>query len=449
MDLVLCLVIYFLTWIARFAKRSARIGIGKYEEWTPGKKLKILLAGYNGARNTGSDVRVAAIARQLRRIFGEDQIQITVMALDPDSLKGYFDEDVVLLPFSSIYPLDLYRACCVHHAAILCEGSTLKSTFANALTLFMCEAAGIMASQGKPCIAYGADIGSMEPFLEKAARYLCRKTYFITRTESSLAALHRLKLTGHAGTDTAWQYEGAITREEADKLLYAQGWDGKKPLLGVAVIDPFCWPVRSSLWKWVKRIVTGNRNGQYDKWYFFSDSPRRRALFERYLDGVAGGIKAFLKKNDYYPVLIGMERLDETACRALAGRLGCRYALFLSGEYSGDVMTGILRRLSVLTTSRYHAAVLSMEGGCPIMAVSMDERLDGIMQELSLDREYLLKVTDSALGKKVYQSLNRAQKDRIMIRKHLLQEVAAYRKKQDEMGMFLKTYLEEGIRKNS
>ena len=79
----------------------------------------------------------------------------------------------------------------------------------------------------------------------------------------------------------------------------------------------------------------------------------------------------------------------------------------------------------------------------------MDERLDGIMQELSLDREYLLKVTDSALGKKVYQSLNRAQKDRKMIRKHLLQEVTAYSKKQDEMGMFLKSYLEEGIRKNS
>lgn len=38
-----------------------------------------------------------------------------------------------------------------------------------------------------------------------------------------------------------------------------------------------------------------------------------------------------------------------------------------------------------------------MEKGCPIVAVSMDERLDGIMQELSLDQKYLLHVTDKDL----------------------------------------------------
>ena len=30
----------------------------KYETWSPGEKLKILLVGYNGMRNTGADVRV-------------------------------------------------------------------------------------------------------------------------------------------------------------------------------------------------------------------------------------------------------------------------------------------------------------------------------------------------------------------------------------------------------
>ena len=48
---------------SRFSKILARLGIGSYEEWEPGKKLKILLVGYNGARNTGSDVRVAAIVQ--------------------------------------------------------------------------------------------------------------------------------------------------------------------------------------------------------------------------------------------------------------------------------------------------------------------------------------------------------------------------------------------------
>jgi hypothetical protein len=32
--------------------------MGKREPWQPGEKLKLLFAGYNGTRNTGSDVRV-------------------------------------------------------------------------------------------------------------------------------------------------------------------------------------------------------------------------------------------------------------------------------------------------------------------------------------------------------------------------------------------------------
>ena len=98
--------------------------------------------------------------------------------------------------------------------------------------------------------------------------------------------------------------------------------------------------------------------------------------------------------HDCFPVLIGMERLDEPAVYALADRLDRPGAVFLSGEYSAGFITGILRRLSALVTSRYHAAVLSMETGCPIVAVSMDERLDGIMRELSLDGEYLFFTTD-------------------------------------------------------
>ena len=103
MDHLLCLFIFLMTGVARFSKLLARMGIGSYEEWKPGRKLKILLVGYNGARNTGSDVRVAAIAQQIRELLGKDHVHITVMTLDAESLSGYFDEDVELLPFSSLF----------------------------------------------------------------------------------------------------------------------------------------------------------------------------------------------------------------------------------------------------------------------------------------------------------------------------------------------------------
>jgi hypothetical protein len=43
-------------------------GLG--ERWSPGEKLKLLFAGYNGTRNTGSDVRVQEMLRQIRHVLG-------------------------------------------------------------------------------------------------------------------------------------------------------------------------------------------------------------------------------------------------------------------------------------------------------------------------------------------------------------------------------------------
>ena len=361
MDRLLGWLIAIIVAFSRLTKKLARWGIGTYEEWEPGGQLKILLVGYNGARNTGADVRVAAIAKQVKALFGADQVRLSALTLDPETLKGYFDDDVNVITLSSVFPFQLYRICSQHHAAILCEGSTLKSTFANALTLFQCEAAGIMGAQGKPCIAYGSEVGQMDPFLVRAAKRMCKDTYFIARTARSLQALRELGLRGHRGTDAAWSYDRAIAPREADALLRQQGWDGKRPLLGIAVINPFCWPVRPSLPKWIRVGITGNHQGQYDKWFFFSDSPARREAYRRYLDQVAAGVRTFLDAHDFFPVIIGMERLDEKACRALREKLSGPSALFLSGTCSADILTGILHRLSSLVTSRYHAAVLSLE----------------------------------------------------------------------------------------
>lgn len=444
MDQLLCLLIYLITALSGLQARLPGRGRGAYRQWKKGEPVRLLLAGYNGARNTGSDVRAAEIARQAREVFGRGGAEITVMALDVPSLEGYFDPDVTLLPFSSLFPLDLWKACASHHALILCEGSTLKSTFANALTLFLCEAAGIMGAQGKPCIAYGSEIGRMDPYIERAARRLCRNTWFITRTEGSFASLKKLGLKGHAGTDAAWSWNREISPARTARLLEDQGWDGKKNLLGIAVIDPFCWPVRASLFRWIRGILRGDLSGQYDKWYFFSASEERSAAYGRYISSLAAAVRTFSKEHDLFPVLLGMEALDRKACLDLRSLLDAPSALFLSEENDAKVMTGILRSLSLLVTSRYHAAVLSMEGGCPITAVSMDERLDGIMKEMSLE-PYLLHTDDRDLEESLVRAMEEAVKNREEIRSLIRARLPLYKKVLSEMGSFMKTYITEGL----
>ena len=290
------------------------------------------------------------------------------------------------------------------------------------------------------------------------------RTAAIARSEDSLEALKRLGLKGHAGTDAAWFYDGAVSPAEAERLLRSRGWDGKKPLLGIAVIDPFCWPVRPSLLRWLRgtlgKAVSGQHGrgeslpgqhgrreslpGQYDRWYFFTDSPKRRKAFRRYLREVASGVNHFLERHDFYPVLIGMERLDAEACRRLREQLICPGAIFLSGEHPAGEMTGVLRRLSALVTSRYHAAVLSMENGCPIIAVSMDERLDGLMKETFTEEEFLFHTTEKALGRKIFKALEEAYSGKDEIRKQILRQVRRNREVIIRMGNFLHTYLVNG-----
>jgi len=434
-----------MVWLSGFVKPLSRLGLFRYEEWSEGKVLKILLVGYNGARNTGADARVVALTEQLQKAFGAENVQLTVMTLNKDIMKGYFDERVRLFPFSTDFFFSLIRAASSHHVALLCEGSTLTRTFADALTVFYCEAAGVMRKQGKPCIAYGSEVGHIDGWLAELCRDLCSDTYFIVRTEESLRNLHDLGLNGHVGTDTAWTFKSREGEEWAHNSLLANGWDGQKPLLGVAVINPFCWPVKPSLWRWIKAIATRDFSNQYDKMYFFSDSAERRQRFHRYLSEIAAAVNSYQREHDAFVVVLGMEKLDAEACRLFAEKMAGRNAVYTSDKCDVFQMTGLLRQLSTLVTSRYHAAVLSMEHTIPIVAISMDGRLDGVMREVQLDGHYLHHVNDAGLEQRLVESLHRADTHREEIADTIRRHLTIYKNKVDEMSAFFTTWLKSII----
>ena len=134
------------------------------QAWKPGNKLKLLFAGYNGTRNTGSDVRVEEMIRQVRRILGDQNLALSVMSQNFDLTRGYFgDARQVHLP--DVFPPFLHREVSANDGVVACEGSMFKSKFANALTTMMIGALGIAAAQNKLSIAYGAEAGEMDPML--------------------------------------------------------------------------------------------------------------------------------------------------------------------------------------------------------------------------------------------------------------------------------------------
>src|SRR5256714_12819597 len=101
---------------------KARWILGDGCAWRPGEKLKLLFAGYNGTRNTGSDVRVEEMLRQIRRILGPQNVDLSMMTFNFDRSRGYFDgTSQVRLP--DIFPPFLANEVPEHHGVVACEGS--------------------------------------------------------------------------------------------------------------------------------------------------------------------------------------------------------------------------------------------------------------------------------------------------------------------------------------
>lgn len=443
MDRLLSYIVRLVVWLSGLAKPLSRLGFCRFEAYSEGQPLKILLVGYNGARNTGADARVVALTQQLEEALRGVKTEVTVMTLNKDDMKGYFPKHVHLLPFSTVFIFSLLRACSRHHVAILCEGSTLTPTFADALCVFFCEAAGIMRRQGKPCIAYGSEVGRLDGWLAKLSSDLCRDTYFMVRTEESLHNLQNLGLKGHVGTDTAWTFQSNEGEAWARQRLMDAGWDGHQPLMGVAPINPFCWPVRPSLWRWLKALTTKDFSLQYDKLYFFSDSAERRQQYEYYIQALAAATNRYSREHNAFVVILGMEKLDTSACERLEQQIESRHVVCTSKTCDVFQMTGLLRHLSVLLTSRYHASVLSMERAIPIVAVSMDGRLNGLMSEVKLADQYLHYTTDADLENKIMVSLQMAGEHEKEIKDTLQRHLMVYKNKTTAMSQYFITWLKD------
>jgi polysaccharide pyruvyl transferase WcaK-like protein len=429
MDLVL------QVWTSSLIELSGALWkLGAGRSWQPGEKLNLLFAGYNGTRNTGSDVRVEEMLRQVRQVLGAENLALSVMSQNLDWSRGYFgDARQVFLP--DIYPPFLFREVRRQHGVIACEGSMFKSKFANALTTMFIGALGIASAENKLSIGYGAEAGYMDPLLEKMCAYYCRHSLILTRNEESQALLGKLGVPTELGTDTAWTFE-PHPPEYGRQALTDAGWDGRMPVLAVCPINPFWWPVKPSTSKFVAHACFGAyKESHYRTIYFHKSGHEVDAAYKKYLGALAGGIKAFRGKHRVFLVLVAMERLDTRACDALSPEVGGA-PVFSSEMYNMYQLVSILRCCSLLVSSRFHAIVTSMPGLVPSAGVTMDERIGNLLRERGHEH-LLLTVDDPDLETKLVTVMERLASDADAIRDGIARSVVRNLKTMARMGVFL------------
>lgn len=370
--------------------------------WEEGAPLKLLLCGYLGTRNTGADVRVAEMIRQLRTILGDERLELSVLTSDPRLSAGYFP-GVRQIKQPEAYPSFLFSETAKHHGVVACEGSMFKSKFANALTTFMAGALGLASAQNKLSIGYGAEAGEMDPLLERFVVSACRESLIVCRNQESEARLAGLGIPTAPGTDTAWTFTPR-PREAPELLLRREGWDGAAPLIAVCPINPFWWPVRPEPARRIRDVLRGEKSaGHYRSLYYHSYGEQDRARQERYLDALSEGVSTFAGERGACVAVVGMERLDRAACEGLRSRLGPG-PLLVSDEHDMDALVSVLRRASWVVSSRYHAMVCSMPAGVPSLGVTMDERIRNLCAQRG-QPELSLEVEDSDLGERILSEL--------------------------------------------
>jgi polysaccharide pyruvyl transferase WcaK-like protein len=407
--------------------------LGRGVRWEPGEPLKLLFAGYTGAGNMGSDVRVEEMLRQIRQVLGKDRVKLTVMSFEPSRTKNYFgDAAQVRLP--DLFPPFVYKQARAHHGVVACEGSMFKSKFANALTLMMIESLGVAAAENKLSIGYGGDADKMDPSLQNMVRRYCRTSFVIPRNVESQATLRALGVPTELGTDTAWTFT-PHPPEAGKKVLSDAGWDGSTPVLILCPINPFFWPVKASVAKLLANKTTGAfKESHYRGPYFHNAGPKVDAAFATYINAWVTSVNAFKQRHKVFPVLVGTERLDGEAARRIAAGIGGA-PVFTSDDLDIYTLVSMLRCGNMMVSSRYHGIVTCMPGLVPSAGVTFDERIRNLMRERG-HTHLLFTVDEPGLGEKLIDAMETLWRDGDSLRDGIARTVVRNLKLMARMGVY-------------
>ncbi|MTK63469.1 MAG: polysaccharide pyruvyl transferase family protein [Methanobacterium sp.] len=408
---------------------------------------KVLLMGYNGANNTGSETRLISIIEDLRMVLGKD-VELTIPTLNEKNLRRYIEEDehLKIVPIPSIYFFALKNIVKRQDLVLLVEGSCYMDTWTSALLWAFLWTTRCAYNQGIPCIAYAVDSGELSTFNRFLVKREASKTdLIITRTKYAGDRLIDIGVSAPIvnTADCAFSFE---TKME-DKNILKKIWNSEAPdsqegFVGIAVVDFHLWPVVIRPW--------GKKVNLY-KWpYYFSRSRSRVQKSEILSKYWANEADRIVEKHGKNIVIICMEELDEPLAIEVKNKMRHpeKAQIVSAGTYNASQMTEVLRSLELLITSRYHAGVLSMKNSVPQIGIGHDQRLKGLYKDMKIEKELLIdypKGNSNLEG--IWENLSKKVDHLIENPKHVRELIGRCYKEQLELSQnnkkFLKKFLFE------
>lgn len=354
----------------------------------PGDSIECLVVGYGGANNTGAEARTAGAVDQI--LASNKNIKVTLTSLDKKQTLRYLAESerLRIVQINPVFIFCMLRLVLRSDIVVLVEGSCFKDNFASALLWFFMYGAELAQKLKKPTVAYAVDAGNMKRSNMRWAKAVAnRMDLLMTRTQAAADLLRQIGVENEikVTTDTAFTVEASSNRW-VEECLVSNGMDTRWPIVGIAFEELFWWPVVVDIWR-AARFV---KKDHYKSVYYHSWGPQAKMKSKKMKEDIAAYADFVVKEHGAQVLFFAMERLDAGPCKDVMALMKSKSVLFDSNNFDAAQMTALLRRVSWLVTCRYHALIMSMGGGIPVIGVAHDERIESVMEELGMKEDYFI-----------------------------------------------------------
>lgn len=352
------------------------------------KKVKILLYGYNGVNNTGSEAKLLTTIKDLKEILGDRIEELACLTQDVELERRYVkDSAVKIIRVGAITVFVNVRLFLKKYdILILNEGSTFIDHFSSAFIWMFCAQALTAKFRGLKVVAYSNDCGHLKPINQRLLKLTLNKLDLIMLRNPD--AVRRMKEYGveneiHCTADGAYEYPPP-SKVYINNFLKSLDLDPeRRPIIGLAPKEFFWWPVTPKLW--------GPREDMYRYPFYHSWKKEGKESSKRYIEQSAKYADWCVETFDADIAIIAMENMDAPPAEKIYKMMKHKdkARLILSKKYVVDDIVSVLSALKFQVTTRYHTTVLASPFGIPMISVSSDTRCEAVFEELEMMDFYL------------------------------------------------------------
>lgn len=350
-------------------------------------RLKCVLITYSGANNTGAEARTIEAIEQIKIASG-DAYDYYFTTINKKNTLRYFEESEqfkIIEVHHVFFLLNLIPLYLRSDLVVLVEGSGFRQNFSSTLLWFFLSALALAQTLKIKTIAYAVDAGKLTKSNMRISKSVInRLSLVMTRTKQAAEIIKSWGVENNIiiNTDTAFSYKDE-GKNFYNELQRAYGLDPNRPTVAIAFKDFFYFPVDINLRKFFK----GEKKYKFSTIYYHNWNNQIEEKSTDFKKMIATLINEIQTEYNYNVILVAMEGMDEEPTTGINLYTNNLIPIFSSNQYNAQQISSILRNVQYLITTRYHALVLSMKGSIPTIAISHDERLESLMEELNFKNE--------------------------------------------------------------